>query len=50
MEIINTRDCIRMNLLHRMFLGYVNKEGKACMGIELMADYYLSWSGWMARK
>ena len=22
-------------------LGYVNKEGKPCMGIELMADYYL---------
>jgi len=28
-------------------LGYVNKEGKACMGIELMADYYLrGQDGW----
>ena len=29
-------------------LGYVNKEGKACMGIELMADYYLKGQdGWI---
>jgi cell division protein FtsI/penicillin-binding protein 2 len=28
-------------------LGYVNKEGKACMGVELMADYYLrGQDGW----
>jgi len=28
-------------------LGFVNKEGKACMGIELMADYYLrGQDGW----
>ena len=29
-------------------LGYVNKEGKPCMGIELMADYYLrGQDGWI---
>jgi cell division protein FtsI/penicillin-binding protein 2 len=28
-------------------LGYVNKEGKACMGVELLADYYLKGQdGW----
>lgn len=29
-------------------LGYINKEGDACMGIELMADYYLKGQdGWI---
>ncbi len=28
-------------------LGYVNKEGKACMGVEMFADYYLKGQdGW----
>lgn len=35
------------NQLAAHVLGYVNKEGKPCLGIELMADYYLKGQdGW----
>jgi cell division protein FtsI/penicillin-binding protein 2 len=35
------------NQLAAHVLGYVNKEGKPCLGVELMADYYLKGQdGW----
>ena len=31
-------------------LGYVNEEGKACMGVELLSDYYLKRPRWLEGK